>query len=129
MKKRTLVYIGAILVVILYIFFINTLAYSFYSDENVAIKSYEGGADVRVGVSDNVGVSVTRPRFYGTITESSSSNSKISFLYLFNIIKLPLESGAINFLWIHIPFLIIGIFIFIFSLRRIRRNEFEMGFM
>src|SRR3989344_5238406 len=129
MKKRNLVYVSAIAIIFLYIFLTNTIANSFYSDENEASKSYVSGADIRVGVSDNVGVSVTRPRFYGTITESSSSNSKISFLYLFNLIKLPLESGAINFLWIHIPFLIIGIFIFIFSLRRIRRNEFEMGFM
>ena len=131
MKKRVWVYILAIAFVLVYLFFINAIAYSLYASSNneELNTNSENNGDIKLGVSDSVDVSVTRPRFYGTIIENSSKNTKISLLYLLNIIKIPLNSGGISFLFIHILFLIVLIFFIYLSLKKIRKFELERGYM
>ena len=122
MKK--LAKIGIIIfVIILYVPLINLFASLInFSSQGQSISSViSGGFNVRIGVSDSVGIKVTRTRFYGTIIISNG----FEHLYLFNLIKLPKKIQQYNFMIFHLIFLTtITLFtILIFTKKKVYKEE------
>ena len=95
-----------VFLIIAYLFVINYLD---FSKEDVFV-----GGSLNIGqegsltlhTSDSVGVSVKRPRIYGTIYEAEG----ISELLLLNFIPIPIKKG-ISYKYIHLTFLLLIIFI------------------
>ncbi len=86
------------------------------------------GYDVRIGVSDSVGVTVKRSRWYGTIVEQSESGGMSRTLYLFGLVGLPLETkGASLVLW-HIILLVSLGTLGYFIINRYKKYHFERGY-
>lgn len=93
--------------------------------------SGEGGNAIlqSVGFGDSVSVTVTRPRWYGTRYEVMARNASLygdieeSHLYIFGISpSIPLKYKSINFIYIHIVFLIIIVFIILYKGGRHEKN-------
>ena len=130
MKKRFLILILAIVALIIYIILANMIAYNLYakstSSDN-SENSIETG-DVKLGVSEKIDVTVTRKRWYGTIIENSGQDTKLSNLYLFNIIKIPINVNNHSLYWINLIFLIIITLYTLTALKIARKREIERGF-
>lgn len=106
MIKYSLILIG---VIISYIVLINFVAIitqfgGFAYADN--IEQSDSGQGVRVGVGESVSVSVQRNRWYGRIIENVGDDNSISYIYLFNFLRLPLIINKFNFIYVHILALI-----------------------
>lgn len=105
--KKILILIG---IFIFYIVLINMFASidvipnsSQENEQNIK----DDGTIIDIGMGEDVSITVTRHRFYGTIIESENS----SYLYLLNRIRLPLIVNGINYILFHILFVILYIII------------------
>jgi len=97
-KKLALMF-GLLLVYLLLVNFIAArMSYSNGSTDGE--DSYSSGGMVKLGVSDSVSVSVVRERFYGVYHISNGNNN----LFLFWLIKVPVEIKGFSFFWIHLIF-------------------------
>jgi len=121
MKRKFINNVVMILILLMIIFFylllINLIAQVIYfvgvSNTFEQETHYKEGGGLRLGVSDRVDVSIVRKRWYGTMIESYTKDKKSSFLFLFNIVKLPLYINNFNFLYIHLIFSLIFIFLIV----------------
>lgn len=68
-----------------------------------------GAFCTKLKVGEGVSVSVVRNRWYGQIFEGGESRT----LYLFKLIKLPLEKEGKDYVLFHLVFIITWIFLFI----------------
>jgi len=99
-KKLALI-IGLLVV---YILVINFIAAGLGSSVNSVSgeDSNSNGSMIKLGVSDSVSVSVVRERFYGVYHISNGNNN----LFLFWLIKVPVEIKGFSFFWIHLIFVL-----------------------
>lgn len=108
LMNRLGLFIIIIIVSIFYLFYINIYATIDFSQNIEGFNNeqiIDGGTNVIIGMSDDVSVSVTRDRWYGTIIENGDTKN----LYFFDKIKLPLLINGINYVLYHIVFLILMI--------------------
>lgn len=102
-----------LLLIFVYIITINLIPI-FIQNENITYldKNLPSGSsmiEAKMLFSQHVDVSVIKHRWYGTIYEDNGD----SYIYVFNFIGLPLKQ-KINFLYFHISFLILIIFLILF---------------
>ncbi len=72
----------------------------------------------KIGFSDAVSIEVTRKRFYGTILENGNRKN----LYLMNVIPITLYAYGINYIWVHVVFvMVLSIWIFLATIKTKRR--------
>lgn len=129
-KKTYAVYLIAIGLILAYLLIINITA-NILSDGNSGSSktlNKNNYGDVVLGVSDSIDVSVLRNRWYGTILEQSGTNTKLSKLYLFGFITLPINVNGSNLVWIHILFLMMVIGITYYSTNKMKKYYFERGY-
>jgi len=90
--------------VVVYIIVINFIAVGIGSSSNSIFSedSVSSGGTIKLGVSDSISVSVVRERFYGVYHISEGDN----YLYLFWLIKVPVEIKGFSFFWIHLIFVV-----------------------
>lgn len=107
MKKQYLLLL-LVASLILYIALINFLS-SFHlslknnqSDTPTSLSSTQ----VELNMGNSLGVSIVRNRWYGKIYEVDGSRT----IYLFKLIKLPLEKNGKDYLLFHILFLFVWSF-------------------
>lgn len=81
-------------------------------------KNNGGEADLEVGFSDKVTISVKRVRWYGTINEEDN----LSTLRLFNMAKLPIKVNGTSLTYLHLGVLIIGLFT-LYKLNKSKKEE------
>ena len=86
-----------------------------------SIEQSDSGQGVKVGVAESVSVTVQRNRWYGKIIENAGDDSKISYVYLLNFLRLPLIINKFNFVYVHIIMLILIVPVSIFFWRRKKR--------
>jgi len=91
------------LLIILYLILTNFGAGFITQQVQTSNQTQGGGTMLTIGIQDSVSISVTRPRFYGTIEEANGN----SILYLAKIIPLPLKKEGFSFMYFHIPFLVL----------------------
>jgi len=96
-----------------------TLTAFFISQEEDALqpeeeKSTRSSLGAQLGATTNVHVSVEKKRWYGKIIEHVGEKSKISNLYLFRILKIPLYVKNFSFVPMHLSFLIVLSLIYLF---------------
>jgi len=116
--KKILIFLSSIIIYILLInFFASIPSINLYGTTSEKI---EGGA-IEVKVSDSVGVNVLRNRWYGRIIETHNKDTTTSYLYIFKIVKLPLMVNNINYVYVHLLFILI--LITIFSILSIFKKE------
>lgn len=125
--KHSLILIG---IIISYIVLINLVAvvsqfngFSYTTNK----EQINSGGGVNVGVGESVSVMVQRNRWYGKIIENVGDDSKISYVYLFNFLRLPLASGSFNFVYLHVIMLIAIVPVSIFIFRR-KKDRFYVPF-
>lgn len=110
---------------IVYIFLINPISLLIATNISPRIVTDKitevGGSNVQLGVSDEVSVTVTRNRWYGQLNDENG----IQVLYLFKMIKIPLKTNSINFLFIHEIVLVILVGLPIKEIIDKRRLEHE----
>lgn len=122
-----------LIILFAYVLSINALAITLYNKEEETepketIES-DGGAMVRIGIGEQVDVSVKRSRWYGTIYESYSNEKSIGILRLFGFLKLPTMVNGKNWWVFHFialeMYLIITVISFILDLifSKERRDE------
>lgn len=104
-------------IIIAYIFLINVVVsllvqYPSFQGDGMQ-KEGNSGFNVDLRMSDSVSVTVARQRFYGRVLEFIGGKSKVSYLYLFNFLKLPLEVHGIHFLYFHIGIVVLLFILFI----------------
>ena len=97
--KKLALMIGLLVV---YILVINFIAAGIGSSNTSVLgeDSVSSGETIKLGVSDSVSVSVVRERFYGVYHISNGNNN----LFLFWLIKVPVEIKGFSFFWIHLIF-------------------------
>ena len=95
------------------------------ADSN-SVTGNDGGG-VKVGMSDSVSVTVQRNRWYGKIIENAGDDSRISYVYLFNFLRLPLIANKFNFVYVHILMLIAIMSVSVFFWRR-KKDKFYVPF-
>ena len=131
MKKNLFIVLWVVVLVVVYVLLINIYAsiisadFSFGGESNM---KYETG-EVVLGLGDQVEVSVTRNRFYGTFVEKSSKESKSVTLYLLNFISLPLRVEGKNLFLVHLISLIVVFFILYKLTKWKGRRDYERGFI
>lgn len=108
-----------------YILLINAFALALqlevdFSQEEIKNRS---GSLVQLSIGDSVGVQLIRERWYGVIIENVGKDSKISNLYLFNYVRLPINVNGLSFVWIHIIYL----FLLIIFLPIFKEEKNEKG--
>ena len=96
-----------IFLIVIYILFINFFAsilQTNYEKEIMENKS-SNGADVQIGMTASVGVSVIRkPKLLFFRTYESNGNSHIK---LFKLVTIPKKIQGFNFIYFHIIFIVI----------------------
>jgi len=99
-KKLALILVG----LVLYILVMNIVAASmnYSAAEEQRNRSALSGGAVELGVGDSISVSVVRERFYGVYHIANGDNN----LYLFWLIKIPIDVNEVSFVWIHWLFLV-----------------------
>lgn len=86
------------------------------SEGTCQIYKTAGGTVENIGVSDNVDVTLKRPRWYGTIYVDTGKDFSIETLYLFEAIKIPMAVNEARFgIW-HIIIAILSLFLFVGAL-------------
>jgi hypothetical protein len=105
MKKRYIIIISLTLIIIYLILinFVGAFIQSYSTEIITQENKTESGAVQEFNFGSSVQVSVTRPRFYGTIFEQNKNSN----LYLFNIIPLPLKSNNISLIKFHLIFVVL----------------------
>ncbi len=130
MRKILAVVIGAALFSVLYLFLMHVLALILIqeqaSQETITDDGVAGGGPVKVGMGDMVSVTVTRQRWYGKIIEQAGKESRVSYLYLFWILKMPLAVNDFHFLYLHFLMLFLLIVMAAFILRPHRSKEIQL---
>ena len=131
MKKNLFIVLWVVVLVFVYVLLINISASIISADFSLGggndVK-YETG-EVVLGLGDQVEVSVTRNRFYGTFVEKSSKESKSVTLYLLNFISLPLRVEGKNLFLVHLISLIV-VFFTLYKLTKWKgRRDYERGFI
>ena len=102
MKIKKLAFsIGLLVVYILVVNFIASIDLSGSLIDGEDSSSL--GDTIKLGVSDSISVSVVRNRFYGVYHISNGDN----YLYLFWLIKIPIEVKGFSFIWIHLIFAVL----------------------
>lgn len=123
------VVIGVFLFSAFYLFLMHVLALILVQEQASQETINAGGAfgegAVKVGMGDMVSVTVTRQRWYGKIIEQAGKESKVSYLYLFWILKMPLAVNDFHFLYLHFIMLFLLIAMVIFILRPHRGKEIQ----
>jgi hypothetical protein len=120
--KYILIFLGISL--FLYLIIINLISIQINQTNGNQTKAEYSGETQKVNVGDSVSVLIVRQRWYGKIYEDNSKN-----LYLFNLIKIPIESNNKNYTSSHLVFIscwfliLIITLIFEFSLRKIYKEE------
>ena len=100
MQKITIVF-TTLIIAFVYVILANFAASVLIEDINMNTENfYKTGNPnvVRVGFSESVSVSVTKPRFYGTIYETG----KISNLDFFNLFNIPIKVNGTNWSYAHL---------------------------
>lgn len=126
MKKyhKYLIFAG---ILIMYVLIINSFAMILaqtFDEASLSEGNTAGAAmDVKVGVSDSVSVTVVRNRFYGTIVENAGSEGIVSYVYLFNLLKLPLIVKGFHFGYLHLIMVLFSIGLFVFLTRIEKRYD------
>lgn len=112
--KRIYALIISIILASIYLFGVNIIAeFKLTSNGNGGVQQQiQGGGTVYVGMSDSVSVQVFRDRWYGDIYEEPG---KISNLYLFNLIKLPIKVKEKSWVLYHWVFFILMTIFVIFQ--------------
>lgn len=106
--KKYVIFAG---ITFLYIFLINWVAAINFDELTLQYLEVANGSKVvqtsgtteNLGVSESVSIGVLRKRFYGTIRETDGD----SYLFLFNLIKLPMKVGGFVYTYIHLLFVVI----------------------
>ena len=108
-----------IILVIVYILLINVVARIDFSILNDAVNNnvssnnsfviIMGGNEIATGFSDSVSTSVLRKRFYGRIEEHGAN----SYVYLFNLVKLPIQTYGVYYGYFHYLFSAILLTVFL----------------
>jgi len=116
-----------ILTIILYLLLVNFIFNFWIFNDNIEIVNgtYYDPATEKLGFSDSVDISVKRPRFYGTYYENYNNDEKNIYLKLFNIIKLPIRNNALNFVYVHLLFLLIIFLILISGFKSEKGGQYE----
>ena len=121
--KNWLKIMVVILVIVVYIFSINLFASLINSSsKGQSISNFiSGDFNIQIGISNSVGIIVTRNRWYGKIIIING----IEHLYLLNLIKLPKRIKSYNFIIFHLIFLTIIILftILIFTKNKVYKEE------
>ena len=118
MKVTKYIFIGLVIFLFVYVFFINALFNTNFQDfinsnfSNNEDKYYISGSEERLNMGDSVSVQITKNRWYGTIYEENNKE----ILYLFDFIPLPLEKGDSNYLQAHLIFSGFWLFILIITI-------------
>ena len=114
-------------ILIFYVIVINMFAIiiSFPFGSLTTTERIGGGSIVEVNMGESLDVEITRPRFYGTIYETSGD----TYLSLFNIFLFPTKIKGYNFLLFHFIFIISMILLTILmftkknSYKEVTKNE------
>ena len=77
------------------------------------IKQETGATDIQLGFSESVSVSTTRTRWYGVFETQHGANETVSYLYVFNQVKLPWETEGFSWVYVHSIFMFLVTFIFV----------------
>ena len=105
MKKTLITFLICLGVLFTYVFFINFIATGPFNNLLDFDNNSEdiSGAMLDMSVLDNVEVTVIRNRWYGQIIENTNQDvsKNTNDLYLFKVVKLPIEIGGINLTLIH----------------------------
>ena len=120
-----IVIIGCLIAYFVLINLISSIAsvnLGFTGNEN--LKSEEG-ADVKIGISDSVGVTIQRNRWYGSILETSESGKISKRLYLLGFISLPLQSKGTNLIVWHIILIASLLATGYFTINRFNKHHYE----
>ncbi len=130
MKRNFLILVLAIVVIFVYVVFINFIANSLIGSTATTgyVQESNGGGDVRLGIGDKVDVTVTRNRWYGTIVENSGEKTRLATLYFLNFIALPLNVNGTSFFLVHLIFLVLVVISSFFISKKMKRSDFERGF-
>ncbi len=121
MKRKYKIILIAGIIIAAYVILINFIASvsqlnGFTYANNV--EQSNSGQGVKVGVGESVSVTVQRNRWYGKIIENVGDDSKISYIYLFNFLRLPLIINKFNFIYVHILMLVAIASLSVFFWRR-----------
>jgi len=106
-KNYSLIIIGTLVFLVLYMFVINTFSLYSFSDISSDDLSISNSADIKIGVSDKVDISVKRERFYGYYIENTVGNRYSKDLYLFRLFKIPLVMNSFQFIYAHVIVLVL----------------------
>ena len=111
--------------VMLYIISINVFAnVLFSSNETFHSTKNISGADLEISVGDVLSVKVIRaPHWWGRMLEENGN----SYLYLFELINLPIKIKNHNFIWFHLIFLVtltlISVLMFTKKYKEVKKDE------
>ena len=105
MKPRTL------FVIVISLTFLYVVSINIISSENsppIQGPKYKlvGESVEKIGYTEKVSAEVQRDRWYGRIVEIHGETSQSSYLYILNIIKLPLNIKGENYIPVHIVFIL-----------------------
>lgn len=100
MNKLLITIFICIIVLIVYFIGVNMIKEEILKEEemnrNIVVKQQFQGIGEAIGIGEKVSVLVVRPRWYGKIIETSDNNGRISTLYLFWNLPIPLETKGFN---------------------------------
>lgn len=94
-------YILSLIIIVIYVVLANFVSanISFSEEEGIILG---GKSDLNLGFSDSVSIEITRPRWYGTITELETESD----IQMLNIFPLPLRDGNFNWIYVHLLLLL-----------------------
>ena len=125
MMKRFLIFL---VIIIFYVFAINLVAVELARASSLNAQGSEDfmreGPVQKVGLNAQVEVSVRRNRWYGVILESG--DPRVSVVYIFSFLKLPLKSSGVNFVYFHAIFffILVMMYMLLLILQREKKNKF-----
>ena len=116
-------------IMLIYLIIISFFSFFLNLNVNIAQTPNSESEITNLGFSDYVVVTTKQVKWYGSIVKEHSEKLT-SKLYVLDIIPITLKSKGINFLFIHVCFiLILGIFNFIVITTRLknkrRYNKYE----
>lgn len=123
--RRFLFFLLGIFIIFVYILssnIISELRNISFTEEHTE-KTSSGLLELNVGT--NLGVTVTRHRWYGKIIENVGD---ISYLYLFNFIRIPIKVKDSGWVKYHSIFLVLfSLYLFFFCIKTRRNKNEELG--
>jgi len=122
MKKTPIAILIILILISSYVITINLMMEISQLTQNTTGSQNENGYTCgsssceQIGVSDRIGIEITRNRWYGKIIINSNQERSSENLYLFNLIKLPLSKDGFSFVRIHILVVLISLIILVVAL-------------